>query len=204
MLKQCPNCKRALEASAIICIECGFRLDTGEFLATQVMASEKQTESDWDSFTIRIAAVDDAAQIAYLLTALGHETPVEQVAAMWQSWTLEGNRAYVAATPSGELVGIMTIHAMRVLHRPKPVGRITALNVADAYRKLGIGRAFVETAEIDLADRGCGLIEVTSNDRLTGAHAFYEHLGYVRTSVRFAKPMLNTRAATTSHDCEAV
>ena len=48
MLKQCPNCKRALEASAIICIECGFRLDTGEFLATQVMASEKQSESDWE------------------------------------------------------------------------------------------------------------------------------------------------------------
>lgn len=60
------------------------------------------------SFTVRIATTDDASQIALLLTALGHETPIEQVAAMWQSWTLDGNRAYVADTPSGKLVGIVT------------------------------------------------------------------------------------------------
>lgn len=139
------------------------------------------------SFAVRIATTDDASQIALLLTALGHETPIEQVAAMWQSWTLDGNRAYVAVTPSGKLVGIVTIHRMRVLHRPMPVGRITALYVVEAFRKLGVGRALVERAEIDLADRDCGLIEVTSNDRLIAAHAFYEHLGYARTSVRLAK-----------------
>lgn len=141
------------------------------------------------TFTIRIAATEDTSRIAFLLTALGHETPIEQVATMWHAWTLDGNRAYVAATPSGELVGIVTIHHMRVLHRPMPVGRITALYVVDAFRKLGVGRALVETAEIDLANGGCGLIEVTSNDRLIAAHAFYEHLGYARTSVRLAKPL---------------
>lgn len=152
------------------------------------------------SFKVRLAATDDASQIAFLLTALGHETPVEQVAAMWQAWTSDGNRAYVAATPSGELVGIVTIHQMRVLHRPMLVGRITALYVVDAFRNLGVGRALVESAEIDLADRNCGLIEVTSNDRLTAAHTFYEHLGYARTSVRLFKPLSNARAATTYSD----
>jgi GNAT superfamily N-acetyltransferase len=151
------------------------------------------------SFTVRIAANDDASHIAFLLTALGHVTPIEQVVSMWHSWTIDGNRAYVAASPSGKLAGIVTIHLMRVLHRPMPVGRITALYVVEAYRKLGIGKALVETAEIDLADQGCGLIEVTSNDRLVAAHAFYEHLGYTRTSVRLAKALLNTHAAM-SHD----
>ena len=36
---------------------------------------------------------------------------------------------------------------------------------------------------------GCGLVEVTSNAKRLRAHAFYERLGYERTSHRFAKQL---------------
>jgi GNAT superfamily N-acetyltransferase len=74
-----------------------------------------------------------------------------------------------------------------VLHRPKPVGRITALVVDAPVRGQGIGRALVAAAEEALARAGCGLLEITSHERLVDAHAFYERLGYQRTSVRLAK-----------------
>jgi GNAT superfamily N-acetyltransferase len=47
----------------------------------------------------------------------------------------------------------------------------------------------VEAAEDWCRERGCKLVEVTSNDRRTAAHAFYRHMGYERTSMRFAKTL---------------
>jgi GNAT superfamily N-acetyltransferase len=96
----------------------------------------------------------------------------------------------VAARADGTLAGAVTLHQMIVLHRLRPVGRITALVVDAPDRGRGIGRALVAAAEAALARSGCGLLEITSNVRLAEAHAFYEHLGYERTSFRFAKVLV--------------
>ena len=78
---------------------------------------------------------------------------------------------------------------MTVLHRPKPVGRISMMVVAEKERGNGIGAAMVAEAEKRLAVKGCGLVEVTSNIKRLRAHGFYEKLGYERTSYRFAKSL---------------
>lgn len=142
--------------------------------------------------TIRAATRDDSTQSACLLTSLGHDTPPEGIAAMWNEWTAAGNRALVAALPDGELVGVATLHQMLVLHRPKPVGRITALFVKDGSRSAGIGRTLVEAAETVLRENGCGLLEITSNFRHVDVYEFYEHLGYAKTSVRLAKDLTHS------------
>jgi GNAT superfamily N-acetyltransferase len=138
---------------------------------------------------IRPAEPGDAAEIARLLTALGHPTAADSITSRWDEWSGGANAALVAARAGGGLAGVVTVHRMTVLHRPLPVGRITALIVDASERGSGIGRALVHAAERLLAEAGCGLLEITSNLRLTDAHAFYEHLGYERTSIRLVRTL---------------
>ena len=137
--------------------------------------------------TIRPAAEGDAHELARLLTALGFPAGAQAIQDRWAAWAGAGNSALVAARDAAGLTGIATLHRMLVLHRPSPVGRITALVVDAGCRGRGIGRALIEAAEYQLAREGCGLLEVTSNLNLPDAHAFYSRMGYERTSVRFAK-----------------
>jgi GNAT superfamily N-acetyltransferase len=137
--------------------------------------------------TIRIASIDDASEIARQMTILGHPTTTADIIERWDQWSAEGNTCFVAQKSDGTLAGAITLHKMHVLHRPRPLGRITALVVDDTLRGTGLGRALVEVAEEFLKNAGCGLLELTSNVSRLPAHAFYEHLRYERTSVRFAK-----------------
>ncbi len=134
---------------------------------------------------IRSATESDAVAISGLLSELGFPSSPADV----ESRMTRMPDATLLAVMHGQVVGLVTMNIMPVLHRPTPVGRLSALVVGSAARKHGIGRALVEAAERHLKAQGCDLIEVTSNTRLTAAHAFYEHLGYEATSVRFKREL---------------
>ena len=144
-------------------------------------------DSPTPTHSLRRARASDAPELARLFTTLGHATVATDVAARWPQWATAGNSALVAVRSDGVLAGVVTLHQMLVLHRPRPVGRITALVVDASARGQGLGRALVDAAEAAFSDAGCGLLEITSNVRLNEAHTFYRHLGYEETSVRFAK-----------------
>ena len=136
---------------------------------------------------LRDARPKDAAAIAVLIDGLGYEAGAADVKRRLAALARSGQQAVVAE--KGDVVGVMTISMMHVLHRPKPVGRISMLVVAEAARGAGIGAALVAEAERRLAAKGCGLVEVTSNRKRLRAHVFYEKLGYERTSYRFARTL---------------
>lgn len=142
---------------------------------------------------VREATADDAAAVASLLAELGYPWTPEVVAERLAALNAVGNTALVAQR-GDDVVGVLTLSVMLVLHRPRPVGRISAFVVNERCRGQGIGRTMVAAAERHLAGRGCGLVEVTSNRRREEAHAFYERLGYERTSYRFAKPLESSAA----------
>jgi len=144
-------------------------------------------QPDGGPYTIRVATPTDAAELARLLTALGHPTTVERIHAFWHDWSVGGNLALVVDRGDAGLLGLATLHTMVVLHRPRPVARVTSLIVDEGVRGRGIGSALLAAAEERLRRNGCGLLEITSNIRRDDAHKFYEARGYARSSYRFVK-----------------
>ena len=136
---------------------------------------------------IREARGTDGEAIAALISDLGHIMTADGVRQRINS-NLTGGPQLVA-TDEGRVIGLCGLHIMTVIHRPKPVGRITILEVATEHRGQGVGRALVAEAERRLREAGCCMIELTSNERLVDAHRFYDKIGYERTSKRFAKQL---------------
>lgn len=153
------------------------------------MNAHSTHQSDDDGVRVRRATIDDSPEIARLLTELGYPAGAEEMRSRWPAWEAQGNIAMVASTDAGVLHGVGTLHVTRVLHRPKPVGRITALVVDESQRGRGVGSRIVRAAEVELRGEGCGLLEITSNTKRVDAHAFYERLGYEKTSVRLFKSL---------------
>lgn len=136
------------------------------------------------SITVREADASDAARLVELIIALGH--PIEEADVSRNLETLAQNGVLpLVATDGDQVIGMCGISAMVTVHRPAPVGRVSVMIVDEAYRGRGIGALLMAEAEKRLAERGCKIIEVTSNMRRDRAHHFYEQLGYERTSYRF-------------------
>lgn len=135
---------------------------------------------------IREAQAWDSPRLAELIVELGH--PITEAEVRRNLETLSGAGLIpLVATSDDEVIGMCGLSEMITVHRDAPVGRISVMIVAEAHRGRGIGAMLVTEAEKRLAQRGCKIIEVTSNQRRELAHGFYEALCYERTSFRFMK-----------------
>ena len=135
---------------------------------------------------IRSATAADAAQLVDLMALLDYQVDAPGVAFRIGQLTAAGVPQFVAVEDDCVL-GLCGLHEMTAIHRDAPVGRITILVVLPGARGRGIGRQLVQAAERHFRQRGCRIVEVTSNERLVDAHAFYQRIGYQRTSTRFAR-----------------
>jgi GNAT superfamily N-acetyltransferase len=137
---------------------------------------------------VREAKPSDAEALAELIRTLGHEVTEKDVRKNLGKLKKLGELPLVAVEDK-QVIGLCGVHRMVAIHRSAPVGRITILVVDAEAHKRGIGRMLVAAAEAWCRDKGCALLEVTSNDRLSRAHAFYRHMGFERTSMRFCKTL---------------
>lgn len=66
---------------------------------------------------------------------------------------------------------------------------VEAVRVRADRRGAGLGARLMELAADRARERGCGLMQLTSNKRRTAAHRFYERLGWARSHEGFKLPL---------------
>ncbi|GAA4581662.1 GNAT family N-acetyltransferase [Planotetraspora phitsanulokensis] len=89
-----------------------------------------------------------------------------------------GNELIVVES-DGEIVGTMQLTFIPGLSRRGAVRlQVEAVRVASRHRSQGIGRKMMEWAAERARERGCGMIQLTSDKARTDAHRFYASLGY--------------------------
>jgi GNAT superfamily N-acetyltransferase len=86
----------------------------------------------------------------------------------------------VVAEDKEEVVGTMQLSFIPGLSRRGALrAQIEAVRVRRDFRDQGLGHAMFEWAIAEARNKGCSLVQLTSDKSRTGAHRFYERLGFV-------------------------
>jgi GNAT superfamily N-acetyltransferase len=89
------------------------------------------------------------------------------------------NQLLAVAERSGRVIGVLQLSFIPGLtRRGMWRGQIEGVGVAAGERGSGIGRAMLEWAIGECRKRDCGLVQLTSDKQRSGAHSFYEALGF--------------------------
>lgn len=138
---------------------------------------------------IRPAETQDFPRLATLCEQLGYPSSLEQVQQRLGTILNDRNHIlYIAQTEAGEIVGWAHafIRDLLVIDRHIELG---GLVVDEQHHGLGVGRQLIEAVESWALAQRCPMVYVRSNIMRTGAHQFYERLGYqqLKTSLTFRK-----------------
>jgi GNAT superfamily N-acetyltransferase len=86
----------------------------------------------------------------------------------------------VVAEAEDRVVGTMQLSYLPGLARRGALrAQIEAVRVHQAYRGRGLGQAMVSWAIGQARERGCALVQLTTDKSRTDAHRFYERLGFI-------------------------
>ena len=86
----------------------------------------------------------------------------------------------------GRIVGTMQLTFIPgLLMRGAWRGQIEAVRIDSSVRGQGLGSRMIEWAVERCRERGCKLVQLTSNNARTDAHRFYERLGWSKSHAGF-------------------
>ena len=86
----------------------------------------------------------------------------------------------VATDASDQVVGCLQLSFIPGMSRTGMWrGQIESVRIARDLRGSGLGSEFIEWAIVQCAERGCGLVQLTSDKTRVDSIRFYEKLGFV-------------------------
>jgi GNAT superfamily N-acetyltransferase len=139
-------------------------------------------------FTVRRAATADVAAIVALLAddelgatreagGNGDMTPYHRAFAAIDADPHQ--LLLVVTAENGDVAATMQVTFLPGLSRHGALrAQIEAVRVGSAYRSHGLGQAMITWAIAEARRRGAILVQLTSDKSRTGAHRFYERLGF--------------------------
>jgi ribosomal protein S18 acetylase RimI-like enzyme len=138
---------------------------------------------------IRDAELNDAAELAVLISQLGYETNRTEMERRLKSILCNPAYKTFVAIMDGCVCGMIGTLTYPSYEHDDPSGRILAIVTLNVARRRGIGRALIATAEKDFTQRGIRRVALDTRLTREDAHKFYESLGYERNGWRFVKQL---------------
>ncbi|MBP5980781.1 MAG: GNAT family N-acetyltransferase [Halomonas sp.] len=135
----------------------------------------------------RRARSDDVASIVALLAddVLGRQredvgSPLNPLyRAAFDAIDADPNQLQLVALAGDELVGTLQLTFIPGLARQGAWrGQIEGVRIASAQRSSGLGQQMFQRAIDECRDRGCELVQLTTDIERPDAHRFYERLGF--------------------------
>jgi len=139
---------------------------------------------------IRVARREDLPAIIDLLNADYIPRPPAQAAPTaaqlraFETISAHPDHDIIVAVMGAEVVGTMQLLMLPGLaHEGRWRMQVEAVRVKSELRSQGIGSRLMEWAIDRAQERGCWVVQLTSNAARTEAHRFYERLGFKKSHV---------------------
>ena len=138
---------------------------------------------------IREAAEDDVAAILRVYSEAGIQdesfTP-EEAKTCFQRLAAYPNCKLFVAAEDEEIVGAYSLLVMdNLAKRGRPSGVVEDVAVLPLWQGRGVGRAMMHHALDQCRVAGCYKLTLSSNEKRSAAHRFYESLGFERHGYSF-------------------
>jgi GNAT superfamily N-acetyltransferase len=142
------------------------------------------------SISIREAGEGDLDGVAGLLGEL-HDPPTALAdAGAWRSMLAQKGRTILIAELDGEPAGTADLMLLpNLTNGARPRANVENMAVAGRFRRRGIGRALMAEVERRAVEAGCYKVMLMSALHRSGAHRFYEELGYERVAEGFRRSL---------------
>ncbi len=145
---------------------------------------------------IRRASEADLPTIVALLSdddlGSSRETPgdLEPYRKAFESIDADPSEFLAVAERDGEVIGTLQLSVIPGLSRQGALrGQIEGVRVSSAARNLGLGERLVRWAIDEARNRGCVLVQLTSDKQRSDAHRFYVRLGFLATHEGYKLPL---------------